>query len=178
MKYTITLLILLAFLNANAQDEKTQGLFYKISVASTLALNENFTIGNDDGETLINPSALFINNTLGFRLNEKSSIGLNLEYNWHSRQGLHFLPVYLSFRQVIFEYEDNLFIRGGYGRLLNISTDFEKGTFYKVGFGFQIFDEDYRNSFLIGLDFNRKRFGFQQLEKISSVSVFVEFGVF
>jgi len=75
-------------------------------------------------------------------------------------------------------WEDNLFIKGGFGRLLDVGKSFEKGTFYKVGFGFQIFDDDYRNSTLIGLDFNRKQFGFLRSEKISSVSVYFEFQLF
>jgi len=47
-----------------------------------------------------------------------------------------------------------------------------------VGAGVEIFNEDYTNSFLIGLDFSRKRFGYKQLDKLSSVSVFFEFMFF
>lgn len=157
-------------------ETKATGLFYKISFASTLTINEDFESGT--GQNLINPSAFFFNNTVGIQFDHKSSVGFNVEYDWHSRQGLNFLPVYVSYQYNIFEYEDNLFVRAGYGRLIGISKAFEKGSLYKVGFGFQVFDENEKNSVLLGLDFSRKRYGFIQTDKISSVSVFLEFMVF
>ena len=171
-RFSIYLFVLIP-ITVFSQEEN--GFYYKISLASTLTINEDFTFGNDEDETLINPSALFVNNTLGFKLDEKSNVGLNIEYDWHSKQGLHFLPIYLSFRYNLIEFEDNFFIRSGYGRLVSINKNFEKGTMYKVGIGFEIFDEDYENSILIGLDFSRKSFGYRRLEKISSVSIFLEY---
>lgn len=159
-------------------DIKTHGLFYKGSFAATLTINEDFEIGNEDDEVLINPSAFFINNTIGYQFDERTSIGLNAELDWHSKQGLLFFPTYLSLRYNIFVDDDNIFIRGGYGRLLNLGSDFEKGTLYKAGVGVQVFDGDYKNSILFGVDFSRKRFGFRQTEKLSSVSVFLELIVF
>jgi hypothetical protein len=177
MKYTATLLLFLFIsFQSFSQDEKTKGLFYKFSLATTLTLNEDFEFGTD--QTLINPSAFFLNNTVGIQFDHKSSVGFNVEYDWHSRQGLNFLPVYFSYRYNVFEYENNLFLRVGYGRLVDLGKAFQRGTFYKVGFGFQFFDEDYKNSVLLGLDFSRKRFGFLQSEKIASVSVYLEFMVF
>ena len=173
MKYLFTFFLLLTVFTISSQEKN--GFYYKLSLASTLTINEDFTIGNDEGETLINPSAIFINNTIGFKLDQKSSVGLNIEYDWYSKQGLHFLPIYFSFRYNIFEYEDNIFLRSGYGRLISLSKYFENGTMYKIGLGFEIFDDDYENSLLIGLDFNRKRFGYRQLEKISSVAIFLEY---
>jgi len=179
MKYTITLLLLFSFFKTFSQDDdKTQGLFYKISLAGTLTSNENYTLGNDDGETLIILNALFVNNTFGLQIDDRFSVGLNLEYQGHLKQSLNFLPAYVSLRYVLFEYEDNFFIRGGYGRLLKLNANFESGSFYKAGLGFQLFDENYRNSFLIGLDFTRKQYGFIRQSKLSSVSVFLEFEVF
>jgi hypothetical protein len=49
---------------------------------------------------------------------------------------------------------------------------------YKFGIGYRGFDENFRNSWLIGLDFNRKRFGYRQEEKLSGVSIFLEFMLF
>ena len=162
-----------------AQDDiKTSGFFYKVSLASTLTINEDYTLFNEDDEAFINPSAYFLNNTLGYQFDERASIGLNVEYDWHSQQDLHFFPLHLSFRYNIFVHDDNLFLRAGYGRLLNMGKAFEKGTMYKVGIGYQIFDSDIDDSFLFGFDFSRKRFGFRQTEKLSSVSLFVEYVLF
>ncbi|MGZ0015367.1 hypothetical protein [Yeosuana sp. AK3] len=158
--------------------EKTSGIFYKLSLATTLTINKDYTLGNDEGETFINPSALFVNNTVGYQFDQRSLIGLNFEYDWHSQQGLHFAPAYISFQYNVIADDDNMFIRGGYGTLLSLGKSFEKGNMYKFGLGLQTFDDDFRNSFLIGLDFTRKRFGYKTLEGISSVSIFIEFMLF
>ncbi len=175
MKYSITIILFLMSLSIFSQEEnETKGFFYKLSLATTLTINEDFTFGREDDETLINPSALFINNTFGIQMDKRSSVGLNIEYDWHSKQGLNFLPIYVSYRYNILEFEDNFFLRGGYGKLISINKNFENGTIYKVGLGFELFDEEYKHSILLGLDFSRKRYH-HKLEKISSVSVFLEY---
>lgn len=172
-------LICISLLSFSQKDvEKTSGVFYKGSLATTLTINKEYTLGNDEGETFINPSALFVNNTIGYQFDKRSLIGLNFEYNWHSQQGLHFAPAYLNFQYNLIADDYNLFIRGGYGTLLGLGKSFEKGNLYKFGLGLQTFDDNYRNSFLIGLDFTRKRFGYKTLEGISSVSIFIEFMLF
>jgi hypothetical protein len=183
MKHLFLLLFLFLFLISNitlAQEteEKTQGVFYKFSIASTLTTNENYTIGNDEGETFINVNAFFVNASMGYQFDTRSSIGLVVEYDRHFRNGLNFLPVFLEFKYNLFTFEDNFFLRGGYGKLVHVNNNFETGTLYKLGLGYQIFDEDYKNSFLFGLDFTRKRFGYRQLDKLSSVSIFIEFMLF
>lgn len=162
-----------------SQDEKTKGLFYKISLATTLAVNEDYTLTQDDDSgSLIKPNALFVNNTIGYQLDPRNAIGLNAEYNWQHKQDLHFFPLYATLQHNIIVDDDNVFLRAGYGKLLKLGTSFEKGTMYKLGIGYQIFDENYRNSWLIGLDFSRKRFGYKQTEKISSLAIFLEFMLF
>jgi len=180
MKQLLTILFLFISLTVFSQeDEEINGFYYKISLATTLTINEDYTITQDDDTgPLILPSAFFINNTFGYRFDERSAIGLNLEYNWHSESGLHFFSAHLSFRYNIIADDDNVFVRSGYGRLLNLGKSFESGTIYKVGAGVEIFNEDYTNSFLIGLDFSRKRFGYKQLDKLSSIAVFFEFMLF
>ncbi len=182
MKQVIFFILALFSLTVSSQNEdkiKTNGLFYKISLAATLTINEEYTLTQDDdtGPFLI-PNAIFVNNTLGYQFDERSSIGLNLEYNSYFKQDFNFFPAYLGFSYTIFDFDDVIFIRGGYGRLLNINKSFEKGTMYKLGLGLRTFDADFKNSWLIGLDFSRKRFGFRQTEKLSSVSVFFEFMLF
>ncbi|RZW57308.1 MAG: hypothetical protein EX263_01035 [Flavobacteriaceae bacterium] len=157
---------------------KTSGLFYKISLGTTFTLNENYMLFDEYDDTFIQPSAFLINNTLGYQFDERSALGVNLEYDWHSQQGFQFLPVHLSFKYNIIAKDDNLFVRGSYGRLIGINQNFRKGTLYKAGLGYQMFDANIKNSWLIGIDFSRKRFGIQQTEKLSSLSLFLEFMVF
>lgn len=157
------------------KPEKTNGLFYKISLATSLRINEEYEAFDDSDETLINPSALFVNNTFGYQFDMRTSIGLNLGYQWHSQQGLNFVPAYLSLRHNVIIDDSNIFVRGGYGTFLGISKDFEKGNMYKLGLGVQIYGDNYDNSVLFGLDFTRKRFGYNALEGLSSISIFIEF---
>lgn len=191
MKANFARIIVLIFITSTAfsqtdkmEQKKISGLFYKISLATTLSINEDYGEEGHDEETLIIPNALFLNNTIGYQFDKRSLIGLNLEYNWHSKQGLHFFPAYLGFQYNIIHYEDlihgsisdsNVFIRGGYGTLLSMGKSFEKGNFLKLGIGYQGQIDDDNNSILIGLDFTRKRFGYRTLEGLSSVSIFLEF---
>ena len=182
MKRLYIILYLFLFISFSSfsqiKKEKTNGLFYKVSLATTLSINEENTLLADDDEPFFNFSALFINNSLGYQFDKQTSIGLNLEYNWHSQQGLHFAPAYVSLKHNVIVDDDNVFIRGGYGSLLGISKNFEIGSMYKLGLGVQIFDNNYRNSSLIGIDFTRKRFGYRTLESLSSISIFIEFMLF
>ena len=176
MKQYSAILFLFFFATLVAQNqEKTNGFFYKPSLAFTLTTNDNYTIANDENENIFNPNGLFINNTIGYQFDARSSIGLNLEYNHYLDQNLNFLPVYLDFTYNIFDFDDMIFVRGGYGKLVDLGTDFENGTLYKAGIGYRAFDDNFKNSWLIGLDFSRKRFGLQQFEKLSSVAIFLEF---
>ena len=182
MKFT-RLFIAVLLLNSiysfsQSNEEKTSGVFYKISLATTLTINEYYNVFEDNGETLFNPSALFVNNTIGYQFDKRTLLGLNFEYNWHSEQGLHFFPAYLNMQYNIIADDSNVFIRGGYGTLLRLGRSFEKGNMYKFGLGVQFFDNNYRNSYLLGLDFTRKRFGYKTLEGLSSVSIFLEFMLF
>lgn len=172
----------------NIAQKKISGPFYKFSLATTLQINEDWTVDTDDDEPFLETNALFFNNTVGFQFDERSSISLNFEYDWHSKQGLNFFPSYLEFKYNAFHFENendegyiyqsNVFLRGGYGTLLSMGKSFEKGNYLKLGIGFQAQVDDSNNSILIGLDFSRKRFGYETLEGLSSVSIFLEFMVF
>lgn len=176
MKQLATLLFLLFISIVNAQDDqKTNGLFYKASISFTLTTNDNYTIANDDDETFLNPNGLFFNNTIGYQFDSRSSIGLNIEYDHFLNQNLNFLPVYLNFSYTVFDFDDQVFIRGGYGKLVDLGKVFEEGTMYTVGAGYRIFDDNFKNSCLIGFDFSRRRFGFRQTEQLSSFAIFLEF---
>ncbi|GAA3595832.1 hypothetical protein Q4Q39_07730 [Flavivirga amylovorans] len=179
MKQIYILLLCLPFFGfSQIRKEKSHGLFYKISLAATLTINKDYNINNDEGETFFNPSAVFLNNTVGYQFDKRTSLGLNFEYDYHSQQKLQFFPTYLNLRHNIIVDDENIFVRAGYGTLLSLNRNFEKGNIFKAGIGIQIFDQNFRNSFLIGLDFTRKRFEYETLEGLSSVSIFLEFMLF
>ncbi|MGM5469367.1 hypothetical protein ACS386_03740 [Flavobacteriaceae bacterium LMO-SS05] len=168
-------LLCFSFIASSQNDTiKTHGIFYKFSLATTLAINEDYGEEGHEDETLLLPSALFVNNTLGYQFDQRTSVGLNLEYNWHSKQGLHFFPAYLNLQHNLSAKADHFFVRAGYGILLQMGNSFEKGNMFKLGLGTQG-DIGKNNSILIGLEYTRKRFGYRTLEGLSSVSIFLEF---
>ncbi|SDR82972.1 hypothetical protein SAMN04515667_0779 [Formosa sp. Hel1_31_208] len=174
-----TLILLLCYGALYSQEqEKTNGVFYKASVSATLINNEDYTLFNDNDESFIDVNGIFFNNTLGYQFDNRTSVGLNIEYAHYINQNLNFLPLYLDFTYNIFDFDDVVFVRGGYGKLVSLGKAFEDGTTYKVGFGYRAFDDNFKNSWLIGFDFSRKRYGFRQTEKLSSFSVFLEFMLF
>lgn len=181
MRRLIFVLLLGSSLSMFSQDENPEinnGPFYKLSMAGTITTNEDIELADEYNDNLFELNALFLNATVGYQFDPRASIGVNFGYDRHSELNLYFFPMYLSFRYNIIKDDDNVFLRGGYGKLLNVGKSFEVGNMYKAGLGYQIFDGDYRNSFLIGVDFTRKRFGFRRLDKLSSVSIFLEFQFF
>jgi hypothetical protein len=158
---------------------KTKGVFYKFSLAPSITFNQDYTISTDDDEKFLKVDALFINTTIGYQFDQRSLIGLNFEYanHWDQQYGgydeksLNFFSTYLSYQ---YNFRP-LFLRGGYGLILDMGESFEKGSMYKLGLGFGANVGDKNNSILFGVEFTRKRFGHETLERISSVSFFIEF---
>lgn len=175
----LTLCLGFSLLGFSQDDIKTSGIYYKISLAGTLTTNDEYTVNpKDDTGSLIEPNAFFITNSLGYQFDQKSSLDLNIEYDRYTIQGLNFLPLHLGFNYNVLDFDDVVFVRGGYGKLIKAGDGFEKGTMYKFGIGYRAFDDNFRNSWLIGFDFNRKRFGYKQEKKLTSVSIFIEFMLF
>jgi hypothetical protein len=179
MKQFSTLLLVLFFTTIHAQDDQnTNGIFYKASFSATLTTNEDYTLGDDSDESFINLNGLFLNNTIGYQFDTRSSIGLNIEYDHFLDQNLNFLPIYVDFTYTIFDFDDQVFLRGGYGKMLDLGKDFEKGSMYKMGIGYRAYDDNFKNSLLIGFDFSRRRFGFREEDTLSSFAIFLEFMLF
>lgn len=80
-----------SLLKISAQDNiKTNGQFYKISFAATLTNNEDYTFGNHEGHTFIGLNGFFINNSLGYQFDGRTSVDINVEYDHYLRQDFKF----------------------------------------------------------------------------------------
>jgi hypothetical protein len=176
MKIFVSLVLLLICLNLSSQESTEKfGLFYKLGFATTLTINEDNVVGaDDDGEPFFRFNAFFLNNTIGYKFDPRSSIGVNLEYDWHSESGLMFMPLHLSFRYNVVQKDGNIFLRSSYGRLLGVGHNFETGSLYKLGLGVEVLDDQQKNSTLIGIEFTEKSFGYREQEKLISFSFFLE----
>ena len=138
--------------------KKPQKRFYTASVSATFTLNPNYVPFNkDDGENLFDFSAIFIRNGLGYRFNKKLTGSINFGIDFHTRLGLQSLPAYLNLQYNIFENDDNdlFFVDSSFGKLWQPSLNFDKGSYYSFGFGWQIGGEKNINS-LLKIDFHRK----------------------
>jgi hypothetical protein len=101
------------FIGISQDDIKSNGLYYKISLAGTITTNAEYTFDSDDDTgPFFLPNGLFINNSLGYQFDKRSSIDLNAEYDHYFIQGYNFLPIYLGFNYTIFDFDDVIFVRG------------------------------------------------------------------
>ena len=180
MKTISSFILLLSIMTVSAQEATEKfGLFYKLGFATTLTINEDYVTGDkEDNEAFFRLNAFFLNNTLGYKFDPRSSIGVNLEYDWHSESGLQFLPLHLSFRYNVIQKNENVFVRSSYGRLVGVGNNFETGSLYKFGLGAEVFNKDFIKSGLIGVEFTQKSFGFREEEELISISLFLEVSFF
>jgi hypothetical protein len=178
----LSLLLLTSAIFSQEEPSNKGGTYYKFSFATTLTLNENFEKKQEGeeykdrvfaGKTFLRLSAYFFETSIGYQFGQRAALGVNLGYHYHSEQGLHFIPAYLNARINFSDKEDSFFLRGGFGKLIGIGSNFESGTYSKVGLGIQT-----QKIGLIGLEFNYKEIGFRDLEGLESISLFLEYILF
>ena len=168
----LQILLYVSFISIGQNDNFDRQLFYKIGVAATLTINSE-GLSSDDDSSCIVPNALFVKNTFGIAVNKRISMGLNAELDWHSKPNLLFFTIYPDIRYNIIQKDDNGFIRFGYGKMFG-KGELNEGTLYKISVGSEHFHEDFERSTLFGLEFTQKSFGFKELDKLISVSIFLE----
>jgi hypothetical protein len=182
LKLLLVCISVLSISIVNAQSsEKFNSFFYKVGLATTLKVNEDFgsVEDYDDDEPFFVPSAFFLTNSLGFRFDRKLALEANLEFDWHSESGLLFAPAYLTLRHKL-KSDETFFYRLSYGSLLKLGKSFEKGSLYKVGLGYWG-STSYTNTdkaALFGIEYTRKVFGSNNIDTLHSFSLFIEFSFF
>ncbi len=158
MKETIFLVLFTISIVVFSQEKKEKR-FYTASIHSTFALNPNYTLfDKDDGENLLDFSAILIRNGLGYRFTKKWTGSVNFGIDFHTRLGLQNFPAYFNIQYNIFEDEDEnlFFVNSSVGKLWKPSSNFDKGDYYSLGLGWQIGGEKNVNT-LLKLDFHRKK---------------------
>ena len=176
MKHNYLLLFLLSLISFSSfsqiSEKKSNGIFYKISIATALFTSLDYIDDTEDDGKYNRFTGFFLNNTLGYQFDERSCMGLNLEYNLYTRQKLNVLPAYLSFQYIV---KDNLFFRAGYGGLIGLSESFEKGEFIKFGLGVRG-EFGRKNTGMIGIDFSTRHVtNNTKYNSITSASIFFEY---
>ncbi|AOW21430.1 hypothetical protein [Urechidicola croceus] len=153
-------------------QEINKGRFYTATVYATFALNPDYVpFDKDDGESLLEPSAIFIRNGLGYHFTEKLVASVNFGIDFHTRLGIQSLPAYFNLRYNISSNDDDLFfINTSVGKLWKPSSNFDRGDYYSGGIGWQISGEKKLNT-LIRLDYHRKKIEGMNDGNLDSISL-------
>jgi hypothetical protein len=179
MKKTLLSLFLFTALLATSQN-KEKGPFFAANVHLTFALNENYELFEpDDGENMLDFSAVFIRTGFGYRFNKRIESSINFGLDFHTRFRRQAIPAYLNLQYNMFTNEDfKIFINGSYGNLWKPSSNFEKGKYHAFGIGFQGNDSESKANLVFRLDFHRKRINNFKNGNLDSVSLGIGISLF
>ena len=178
MKYLVLILsLIISIQTLHSQEEKKGFPFFNGSFNVSLALNENFTIENDD-QALLHPSAIMMRAGFGYQFNKKLGVSFNLGYDYHHEYVIEAIPTYILVKYNILERDgDAFFTEYGQGKMWRHSSKFPDGNYYTFGVGWQI-NTGSRWKPVIHMKYHRKKIvGFQN-GNLDSISLGVGFSFF
>ncbi len=175
----IFLLIILLFSFVAYGQEKKEKRFYTFSVYGTVVVNENYVLfDKDDGENLLEMSGVFIRNGMGYQFHRRFVASINFGIDFHTRIGMQSIPGYFNVQYNIWENKGNQFhVNCSIGKLWQLSSDFDNGNYYSVGFGWQ-FSGDKRRNTIFKLDYHRKEIEGFENGVLDSVSLAIGMTLF
>ena len=176
-KILLSLLLFITLLGSAQKKEK--GSFFATNAHLTFALNENYVLFEpDDGENMLDFSAIFIRTSFGHRFNKNIEASINFGLDFHTRFKTQAIPSYVNLQYNLLHGDAFiLFANGSYGTLWSPSSNFEKGKYHGFGIGLQGNDERHLNV-SIRLDFHRKRIDNFKNGNLDSVSLGIGFQLF
>ncbi len=179
MKKLLLSVLIFTSISANSQS-KERGTFFTTNLHATFALNENYVLFEpDDGENMLDFSAIFIRSGFGFRFNKQVEASINFGLDFHTRFRVQAIPAYGNLQfNVINNEEFKIFINGSYGNLWKPSSNFEKGKYHGFGIGLQGNNSDTKTNVVFRLDFHRKRIDNFKNGNLDSVSLGIGFTLF
>ena len=166
------LLLFFLFLQFQMHSQNRYGRpFFTADLNLSLAINEYYTLGVDDGEPLLLPAGLFTRIGFGYEFKRKIALSLNAGFDDHWNYGINAFPAYFGLRYNIFELDDEaLFTELRYGRMWRPSPNYPDGNYYGVGIGFQL-ESDSKWHPVLKLEYHRKGIvGFEN-NRIESISL-------
>ena len=177
MKKLLLALLLFTSIIANSQ-ERVKKPFFTGSLSTTFAINPNYTINNDDEETLLEPASILLRVGFGYQLNKRWMASFHTGYDHHLRFGINAIPTYgkLTYN-IIEDADDTFFISTSYGKMWRPSADFENGKYYGLGVGWQIAGDGRWNT-VVKIDFHRKKIADFKKGNLDSVSIGIGFSLF
>ena len=170
------LLLLFIFSQFQIHSQNQYGRpFFTGDFNFSLAVNEYFILGVDDGEPLIVPSGMFFRFGFGYEFKRKVAISINAGFDNHWNYATDAFPTYAGLRYNIFERDDEaLFTEFRYGKMWRPSANYPDGNYYGFGLGLQL-ESTSRWRPVLRLDYHRKGIlGFEN-NRIDSISLGVGF---
>ncbi len=170
MRKILFLIIILFTIQTLSAQEKKGFPFFTASLNSTFAINEEYTLQDDD-QPLFVPSAILLRVGFGYQFNRRWAAGLHAGFDHHFSYGINAIPTYGSLRYNITENDgDAFFVEARYGKMWRPSPEFGDGNYYGVGVGMTIFGGD-RSRGTLHLDFHRKKIAGFENGSLDSVSL-------
>ena len=83
MKKTLLFIAVFALIQQLFSQEKYNKPFFTTSIATTLAVNENYTLDSDDGEPFLLPNSLIARIGLGYQLHRRVLVSLHAGFDHH-----------------------------------------------------------------------------------------------
>ena len=178
MRKILLLIFFFYSISTLLSQDKIGGPFFTGDVNLTLGINENYTVFNDDDETLIVPSALFFRFGFGYEFKRRVAIALNSGFDYHWNYAVSVLPTYASLKYNISQKDNDVFFtEARYGKMWTPSSHYQDGNYYGLGIGLQMAGEKRWNT-ILRLDFHRKAImGFKN-NRLDSVSLGIGFSFF
>lgn len=177
MKKKLLLLTFILSYSLNSQEKLGRPI---ITGSGNLALgiNENYTLFNDDDETLLVPTGVFFRLGFGYEFRKRVAVLVNGGFDYHWNYAVSAFPTYVSLRYNLWERdEDTFFTEASYGKMWRPSTNYPDGNYYGFGLGIQIAGEGRWNG-ILRLDYHRKAIiGFDN-NRIDSISLGFGFSFF
>ncbi|MDG2193699.1 MAG: hypothetical protein P8K77_02365 [Polaribacter sp.] len=179
MKKTLLLLCFFIAIQQSYSQERIRKPFFTGNFNFTFALNENYVLFDpDDGESMLDFSAIFLRTGFGFQFDEKWEASINFGLDFHTRLEMQAIPSYLNVQYNLFSDGDtSFFINSSYGSLWKPSSNFEKGTYYAVGIGLQK-NRNEGSDFVLRLDVHRKKITGFKNGNLDSISLGIGFRLF
>ena len=156
-KLALSIFFIVSFTAFSQENLKKLGRpFFTGSANFTLGINENYSLFNDDDETFLVPSALFLRVGFGYEFFERVSLSVNGGFDFHWNYATSAFPTYGTLRFNITEDGgDAFFVETSYGKMWRPSNNYPNGNYYGVGLGWQIAGESRLNT-IVKIDFTEK----------------------
>ena len=180
MKKFLQLLFLLLTLQSTFGQQKKKAIpFFETNLMGTLAINENWTLDEDDDETFFRLSSAFLHVGLGYQFGKRLLISLNGGIDHYSLYDMYTVPAYIKLRFNLWtDVEQAWFVQFSGGTLWRPSDRFADGDYYSFGMGYEI-ESDSRWKPIISFMYHRKNLqGFPDITAIESLTVGIGFRFF